>query len=980
MYTEPQQSDSEDEPTVPIYTEPQQSDSEDEPTVPMYTEPQQSEFHIPDEPQQSSDSFQPINEKQPEDDTLSQYGEFQPVNDDTLEPQSEDEIQSGDNESGYESGDNESGYESGYNSDSEVEELLNEIPPMEEQQSSDDESFPKFNNQSVYIPSDSDLSSDEHEVPIYTEPPQFESHVPQQSPDTPQPINDTQPEDDTLSQYGEFQPVDDDTLEPQLEEDTHTQPLQTAEDSDDDSDSEVEELLNEIPPMEEQQSSEDESFPKFNNQPSDEHEVPIYTEPPLFELPDEPQQSSDTLQPVNDTQPEDDTLSQYGEFQPVGDDTLEPQLEDEIQTQPLQTSNKAEDSDDESGYESGYDSDSEVEESLNDLGHDDEIPPMEEQQQSSEDESFPKFNNQSAYIPSDEYEVPIYTEPLQFESHVPNELQQSSDTLQPEDDTLSQYGEFQPVDDDTLEPQSEDEIQTQPLQTSNKEEDSDDESGYDSGYNSDSEVDVDDDSEPEFPIHSDSGFKSMDDLPELASPFKQDEILSPMEGTVQDNIFKPSTDIDDEVSPELPSPFEEKISLQPLQTTPTQDSIFQPIEEDQPQDTLLPIEEEQPFSNEILPMDILPSPFRDEFVSHPVESGSLDAEDDSIHINELPSPYRPGESSALPHGELPLPIRDTQPLVLHDDDSSSSTIVDHQPPGELPIPFRKEESSQPIKGTSFIDLPLPDDKSGKPQDESHPPSDLPIPFREKESSQPIKGTSFIDLPLQTIKSGKPQDESPPGDLPIPFREKESSQPIKGTSFIDLPLSDDKSKSRKPQDKPSPSDKSILPWGKKQSTLSPFEVHEIPSPFRTTPPNIPLHTRPQVPPPSPTKSSHSILPWHSHPSTDKSSKPSKQTPLTSIALVPQQHFPEIPVPFRSGQETGATALLTQLQREFHHIKHDCFQFANLLNRYIELYPSGIEFKRKFNRDNIKTMIRFLHPDKCPKNKFNAIINWLQTQLK
>jgi hypothetical protein len=296
---------------------------------------------------------------------------------------------------------------------------------------------------------------------------------------------------------------------------------------------------------------------------------------------------------------------------------------------------------------------------------------------------------------------------------------------------------------------------------------------------------------------------------------------------------------------------------------------------------------------------------------------------------------------------------------------------DESQPGDLPIPFRQDESSQPIKGTSFIDLPLQTTKikSGKPQDESHPPSDLPIPFREKESSQPIKGTSFIDLPLSDDKSGKPQDESPPGDLPIPFREKESSQPIKGTSFIDLPLSDDKSKSRKPQDKPSPSDKSLLPWGKKQSTLSPFEVHEIPSPFRTTPPNTPLHTRPQVPSPSPTKSS-----------TDKSSKPSKQTPLTSIALVPQQHFPEIPVPFRSGQETGATALLTQLQREFHHIKQDCFQFAKLLNRYIELYPTGIEFKRKFNRDNIKTMVRFLHPDKCPKNKFNAIINWLQTQLK
>ena len=55
--------------------------------------------------------------------------------------------------------------------------------------------------------------------------------------------------------------------------------------------------------------------------------------------------------------------------------------------------------------------------------------------------------------------------------------------------------------------------------------------------------------------------------------------------------------------------------------------------------------------------------------------------------------------------------------------------------------------------------------------------------------------------------------------------------------------------------------------------------------------------------------------------------------------------------------------------------DCALFAKYLNQYITHYMNGIAFYQRFSKADIKKMILFVHPDKCPGNHYSIIINWL-----
>ena len=79
-------------------------------------------------------------------------------------------------------------------------------------------------------------------------------------------------------------------------------------------------------------------------------------------------------------------------------------------------------------------------------------------------------------------------------------------------------------------------------------------------------------------------------------------------------------------------------------------------------------------------------------------------------------------------------------------------------------------------------------------------------------------------------------------------------------------------------------------------------------------------------------------------------------------------------------TSIVVLLRQLQQNLDKIKQDCDKYSRLLNRYIELYPDGVEFRKRFSVLQIEHMISSLNPERCPKNKYPTIVNWLRKQIK
>lgn len=58
--------------------------------------------------------------------------------------------------------------------------------------------------------------------------------------------------------------------------------------------------------------------------------------------------------------------------------------------------------------------------------------------------------------------------------------------------------------------------------------------------------------------------------------------------------------------------------------------------------------------------------------------------------------------------------------------------------------------------------------------------------------------------------------------------------------------------------------------------------------------------------------------------------------------------------------------------------NCHEYASYLNAYIQRHKGDVtpDFKKVFSRDDISKLVKKLHSDKCPKNTYNHIINWLQ----
>ena len=379
--------------------------------------------------------------------------------------------------------------------------------------------------------------------------------------------------------------------------------------------------------------------------------------------------------------------------------------------------------------------------------------------------------------------------------------------------------------------------------------------------------------------------------------------------------------------------------------------------------------------------------------------------------------------------DLPLfekPVQDFLPVDTNDEfqDLSTDNILEQDEFGDLPQPFENHTvDNEPIQTDilpeshvdEFGDLPQPFEKQtidNTPiqtneyiESQVDEFGDLPQPFEQKiqteenvetqvdefgDLPQPFERQTIDNVPIQTSKLVESQvDEF--GDLPQPFeRQTIDNTPIQTVEsqmnkFGDLPQRferqtvDNKSiQIDEFGDLPKPFEKHTIDNVPIQTNL-PIKTSILPTEKLsninyTIPTNIPVFYEL----PNPFRQSNDIL--KSIP-TIKLEKPIKEKPIKLYekqnSTLVNEHFPDIPAPFKI--KSGGNILLSQLYRDVNKIKSDCNHYSRLLNRYIEMYPDGIEFKHKFSKHEIENMIQQLDPKQCQKNKYPIIINWLKKQI-